>query len=129
MKKRWGVLLGAITFLGLAFGVKAESLSFGLQIPVELQTLSVGNLYNNIEITGAYQIFEKFQIEASLLVPAAPIFASLTGKFTFLTLWAEQPEKHKWLGLYLGAGLIYISVASEIFWGGQGLLGIEWLLP
>lgn len=128
MKTRWAVLLGAIVLLGLTFRTNAENLSFGLQVPVELQRLSVNNFYDNLEVTGGYHIFEKFEIEASLLVPAAPIFASLSGKFTFLTLWSEKPERHKWLGFYLGAGLIYISVASESLWGGQGLLGLEWPL-
>ena len=52
MKIRWAVLLGAIVLLGLTFRTNAENLSFGLQVPVELQTLSVNNFYDNIEITG-----------------------------------------------------------------------------
>jgi hypothetical protein len=119
--KHWWIVLAFIVFFALfSETAPAQTLSVGLKIPIEFQTLSVEHFYDNFELTSAFHWGELWQIELRLLVPVSPIFAAFNIQLSFLRMES--------LNFYAGAGLIYTSVITESLWGGQGFLGADWRL-
>lgn len=137
MKKNWLVSLALVLSLFIFWTepTQAQGFSLGLKLPIELQTLSLHGLYNNLEITGAYTFAELVQIESSLLIPIEPLFVSANAKFFLLSLGPEicytplcDATQERRINAYVGAGFAFISVASEALWGFQGFAGLDWAL-
>lgn len=113
---------GVVFLVALAGACEAsaQTLGFGVKLPVELANFTTANLTDNWEIFGQLRV-GAFALESGVFIPLVPLVASAHLKFDLSRVGG--------MVLFLGGGGFLISIGEETFTGVVGKAGLEWVLP